>query len=66
MESYGRDKAFVHRYFMVSYLCEWYLDGISFCLPNSSCSPDAGSYINSWADQACGEIKTTESPGSHQ
>lgn len=25
-------------------------------------SPDAGSSIDSWADQAWGEIKTTESP----
>jgi hypothetical protein len=38
-------------------------DGILFCLPVAA-RQDAGSSINSWADQVWGEIKTTESPGN--
>lgn len=54
-------KPWLIAHFMVSYLCDWYLDGILFCLPIAA-HQDAGSSINSWADQAWGEIKTTESP----
>lgn len=52
--------------FIISYLCDSYVDGIVFHSSLSFLARRRFLYPNRGANQAWGEIKTTESPSFHQ